>query len=129
MSESAVNSTGPSLEQILWRAVDRYSEDPSLVDSEEFAAQIADAFEGDIPAEAWVEKFFEGTDGLHKPPKDMAEAIVKASKARLAVYEFDLNRLEYVVIEDGEKVVVVSDFGQFALENNDLVSRAVESAI
>ena len=121
-------ASGPTLEQILWRAMDRYEERPGLVDSEEFAAHIFGIFEGDVPAETWVERFFEG-DKLHAAPADVAEAIVKATRQRLHVYEFDLNRLEYVIIEDEEKVVVVSDFGQFALRNDDLVSRAIESAI
>src|SRR3954454_21444768 len=121
MSESATTTTaGPSLEQILWRAMDRWEERPSLIDSDEFAAHIAEVFEGDVPAESWVQRFFDGADKLHKAPADMAEAIVRATRDRLAVYDFDLKRLEYVIVEDEEKVVVVSDFGQFALQNDDL---------
>ena len=131
MPESAnVTSSGPSLEQILWRAMDRWEERPALVDSEDFARHIEDAFEGDLPSEAWVARFFEGSEKLHKKaPSDMAEAIVRATKERLAVYEFDLRKLEYVIVEDEEKVVVVSDFGQFALQNDDMVSRAIEAAV
>src|SRR5471030_2119338 len=126
MAESA--TSGPSLEQILWRAMDRYAERPALVDAEEFAQHLFGIFDGDMPAEVWVARFFEG-DKLKSAPADVAEAIVKASRQRLHVYEFDLNRLEYVIIEDEEKVVVVSDFGQFALQNDDVVSRAIESAV
>jgi len=128
MSESAIES-GPSLEQILWRAMDRWEERPALLDAEEFAARIAGIFEGEIPAEAWVERFFEGADKMHRPPADMAEAIVRATKERMHVYEFDLRRLEYVIVEDEKQVVVVSEFGQFALQNDDRVSRAIDSAV
>ena len=126
-------AAGPSLEQILWRSMDRFGEGPALLDAEEFAAHVSGVFEGNVPAEAWVERFFAGhpEDPLHDQnrPRDMAEAIVRATRRRLPVYEFDLARLEYVLIEDKKKVVVVSDFGQFALERDDQVSRAIESAI
>lgn len=131
MSESAIDVAGvPSLETILWRSLDRRTEDPSLVDRDEFAAHIASAFDGDVPAEAWVDRFFSG-DPLDKMfgSMDMAEAIVKATRERLHVYEFDLRQLEYVIVEDKDQMVVVSDFGQFAFENNDQVSQAIESAI
>jgi len=128
MAESTTITGGPSLEQILWRAMDRYTERPGLVDADEFAEHLFGVFDGDLPAEAWVARFFEG-DKLKSAPTDVAEAIVKATRQRLHVYEFDLNRLEYVIIEDEEKVVVVSDFGQFALKNDDIVSRAIESAV
>ncbi len=52
MAESAQDQGGRSLEQILWRSIDRWTEEPALVDSDEFAAHIAGAFEGDVPAEA-----------------------------------------------------------------------------
>ncbi|MCA1826183.1 MAG: hypothetical protein ABR567_09555 [Myxococcales bacterium] len=130
MPETAATTTGPSLEQILWRAMDRWEERPALVDADEFAEHIEHAFDGDVPAETWVAKFFEGEAKLHgSAPADMAEAIVRATKDRLHVYEFDLNKLEYVIVEDEKKVVVVSDFGQFALQNDDMVSRAIESAV
>ena len=130
MPESAIETSGgPSLEQILWRAMDRWEERPALVDSDEFAAHIEGVFHGDLPAETWVARFFEGADGRHKGPSDMAEAIVRTTRDRLAVYEFDLRKLEYVIVESEEKVVVVSDFGQFALRNDDMVSRAIEAAV
>jgi len=130
MPESAIETSGgPSLDQILWRAMDRWGERPALVDSEEFAKHIEDVFEGNLPAEEWVARFFEGTEKPHKAPADMAEAIVRATKERLAVYEFDLRKLEYVIVEDEEKVVVVSDFGQFALHNDDTVRRAILAAV
>src|SRR4051812_6568928 len=129
MPENATTTAGPSLEQILWRAMDRWEERPALVDSEEFAAHIAAVFDGDVPAEAWVARFFDGSDKMHQAPADMAEAIVRATQQRLHVYEFDLKRLEYVIVEDKDKVVVVSDFGQFALQNDQTVSRAIEAAV
>src|SRR5260221_1821890 len=131
MPESAIETSGgPSLEQILWRAMDRWDERPALVDSEEFADHIAEVFDGDLPSEQWVARFFEGSEKLHgKAPSDLAEAIVRSTKDRLAVYEFDLKKLEYVIVEDDEKVVVVSDFGQFALKNDDVVTRAIEAAV
>ena len=131
MSESAIDAaSGPSLEQILWRSLDQRTEDPSLVDRGEFAARIAGAFDGEVPAEAWVDRFFAG-DPLDRMfgSIDMADAIVKATRERLHVYEFDLRQLEYVIVEDKDQMVVVSDFGQFAFENNDQVARAIESAI
>ena len=130
MPESAIETSGgPSLEQILWRAMDRWEERPALVDSDEFAAHIEGVFNGDLPAETWVARFFDGSEGPRKGPSDMAEAIVSATRDRLAVYEFDLRKLEYVIVESEEKVVVVSDFGQFALRNDDMVSRAIEAAV
>jgi hypothetical protein len=131
MSESAIDvANGPSLEQILWRSLDKRTEDPSLIDRAEFADRIASAFDGEVPAEAWVDRFFSG-DPLDKMfgSMDMADAIVKATRDRLHVYEFDLRQLEYVIVEDKDQMVVVSDFGQFAFENNDQVSQAIESAI
>lgn len=131
MSESAIDvASGPSLEQILWRSLDQRTEDPSLIDRDEFSARIAGAFDGEMPAEAWVDRFFAG-EPLDKMigSMDMAEAIVKVTRDRLHVYEFDLRQLEYVIVEDSDQMVVVSDFGQFAFENNDQVSQAIESAI
>src|SRR5258708_39223528 len=128
MAESAQNQGGRSLEQILWRSIDRWTEEPALVDSDEFAAHIAGAFDGEVPAEAWVERFFRGADPL-RLPSDMAGAVVRATRERLHVYEFNLERLDYVVIEDKEKVVIVSDFGQFSLQNTDAVGHAIESAV
>lgn len=131
MSESAIDvASGPSLEQILWRSLDRRMEHPSLVDRDEFAERIASAFDGEVPAEGWVDRFFAG-DPVDRMSgsTDMADAIVKVTRDRLHVYEFDLRKLEYVIIEDKKQMVVVSDFGQFAFENNDQVSQAIESAI
>ena len=53
MPESATPTNaagGPSLEQILWRAMDRFDERPALVDSDEFAAHIEGVFSGEVPA-------------------------------------------------------------------------------
>ncbi len=138
MAESVPQSMGGgvSLEDILWRNASRWSEGPALVDRdvleerEEFVNRIHRAFDGELPAEEFVGHFFgEDAFDLSKAPADMAEAIVRASKKRMQVYEFDLDRFEYVVLEEEDKVVVVSDFGQFAVENNDVVRTAIESAI
>ena len=128
MSESPTQTSGPSLEQILWRSLDRWREEPALLDSEEFAEHIAGAFEGKLPEEAFADHFFEGVDRLHQPGS-LAEAVVRRAPQRLHAYEFDLNRLEYVIVEDKDKVVVVSEFGQFTLPNDDAVRRALEAAV
>src|SRR5207237_1741224 len=131
MPETETTSmSGPSLEDILWRAMDRFREEPELLDVEEFSARIAEAFQGDVAAEDWVEKFFAGNDDpMRGPPRDMAEAVVRATRDRLHVYQFNLAQLEYVIVEDKDSVVIVSDFGQFALQNNDVVRSALENAI
>ena len=128
MSESATELGGPSLEDILWRAMDRFAEEPAVLDAEEFAARIAGAFEGDLPEEAFVHRFVEGNPELARKA-DMAEAIVRSTPSRLHVYQFDLGRLDYVVIEEEEQVVVVSDFGQFALTNDRPAQQAIASAV
>jgi len=128
MSESATELAGPSLEDILWRAMDRFAEEPAVLDAEEFAARIAGAFEGDLPEEAFVARFVEGNPELARKA-DMAEAIVRSTPSRLQVYQFDLGRLDYVVIEEEEQVVVVSDFGQFALTNDRPAQQAIASAV
>jgi hypothetical protein len=45
MSENVSQAAGPSLEDILWRAMDRFAERPVALDAEEFAARIAGAAE------------------------------------------------------------------------------------
>src|SRR5690349_19228174 len=100
MSESGTGSGARSLEQILWRAMDRFCEQPALLDSEEFADHIAGVFDGDLPAERFVERFFAGNPELAALEPDLAEAVVRSRTERLHVYAFDLNRLEYVVLED-----------------------------
>jgi len=128
MSESATELAGPSLEDILWRTMDRFAEEPAVLDAEEFAARIAGAFDGELPEEAFVERFVEGNPELARKA-DMAEAIVRSTPARLHVYQFDLGHLDYVVIEEEEQVVVVSDFGQFALTNDRPAQQAIASAV
>src|ERR1700682_1640232 len=129
MSESAIERSGPSLEQILWRAFDRFEERPALTDAEEFAEHIAAATVMSPATERWTEKFFEGSEKLHRPPADVAGIIVAATSERLHVHEFDLRRLEYVVLEEKENIVVVSNFGQFTAPNDDFVTRAIEAAV
>ncbi|MBS2025061.1 MAG: hypothetical protein JST92_21895, partial [Deltaproteobacteria bacterium] len=134
MSESAVQvQSGPSLEQILWGAVERWSQTdvPSVTDREEFAARITEAWGGDTPTEEFLAHFF----GEDRSPSagdaaDMAEAIVKATRDRMFVYEFDLNHLEYVVVEgDDDVMTVVGDMGQFQFNVDDTVRSLVEAAI
>ncbi|HEY4730380.1 MAG TPA: hypothetical protein VIH41_04565, partial [Myxococcales bacterium] len=129
MPESATQTSGPSLEQILWRSMDRWREEPALLDAEEFAEHIARSFEGVVPEETFAERFFAGVDTLHQRPKSQAEMVVRGAKQRLHAYEFDLNRLEYVIVEEKERLVVVSEFGQFVLRKDDAVSRALEAAV
>ena len=130
MPASATETSGPSLEQILWRALDRFRERPALVDAEEFADHVAHAFEAVVPEEAFADRFFAGVDRLHhQPPRTLAEAVVRSSGRRLHVYEFDLDRLEYVIVEDKEGLVVVSELGQFAVPNGDSLGRALEAAL
>jgi hypothetical protein len=122
--------TGPSLADILWRAMNRFGDEPEVLDVEEFTSRIAETFEGDLPAEEWVEKFFAGhADPLRRLPRDVAEAVVRATRDRLHVYKFNLAKLDYVIVEDKDKVVIVSDMGQFALQNTDMVRSALEGAI
>ena len=108
MPERSTLQSGPSLEQILWRAMDRFWEEPALLDAEEFAEHIARAFDAEVPEEAFCGHFFAEADGLHRPPKSLAEAVARAAKRRLHVYEFDLSHLEYVIVEDKDEIVVVS---------------------
>src|SRR5882762_6844675 len=109
--------------------MDRWREEPALLDAEEFAEHIARSFEGVVPEETFAERFFAGADTLHQRPKSQAEMVVRRAKQRLHAYEFDLNRLEYVIVEEKERLVVVSEFGQFVLRKDDAVSRALEAAV
>jgi len=93
LGESATQPSGPSLEQILWRAMDRFQERPAVVDAEEFADRIAHAFDADLAEESFADHFFAGAEKLHQPPAAGAEAVVQAARQRLYAYEFDLARL------------------------------------
>jgi hypothetical protein len=125
MAESATSET--TLEQILWRAMSRFPERPALVDAEELEQRLGQvSHDAEVPAESWVERFFAG-DRLHAPD-DLAGAVVQATRGQLHVYEFDLGQLEYVIVEDEEDVVVVSEFGQFTLPNDGTVPRALAAA-
>ena len=140
MAESATaaqsSTGGPSLEALLWANADRFGDSPSLVDRdmlaerEEFVAHIAKSLDGDVPAEEFVAHFF-GEDAVHigEGSSDLAEAVVRATQRRLHVYSFDLDKFEYVVLEEEDKIVVVSDFGQFAVESDDGARAAIESAV
>lgn len=129
MAESVNETSGPSLEQILWRAMDRWAEGPALIDAGEFAEQIAHVFDGALPAEAFVDRFYSGVEKLHHAPEDVADAVVQGRHESLHVYEFDLRRLDYVVVEDDHEVLVVSDFGQFELASEDGLRRAIDAAV
>jgi hypothetical protein len=126
---TGTGSRAPSLEDILWRAMDRFREEPALLDVEEFAEHIAHAFDAEVPEEAFAARFFAGPERLHRRRASLAQAVVRASPQRLHVYQFDLDRLEYVIVEDGDGVVVVSDFGQFRLEDDGTLGRALEAAV
>src|SRR5882724_10697166 len=84
--------------------MDRWREEPALLDAEEFADHIARHFE--VPEETFAERFFAGVDTLHRRPKSQAEMVVGRAQQRLHAYEFDLNRLEYVIVEEKERLVV-----------------------
>lgn len=128
MAEGETSASAPSLEQILWRAMDRFREEPALVDAEEFAQHIARAFDAEVPEETFADRFFDGAEKLHRRTT-FAAAVVRASQRRMHVYEFDLGRLEYVIVEDDRDVVVVSEFGQFRVEYDDALGRALEAAV
>ncbi|HKC59011.1 MAG TPA: hypothetical protein VKB92_02915 [Myxococcales bacterium] len=128
MSASSTQPAAPSLEDILWRAMDRFAEEPSVLDAEEFAVRVAAAFGGELPEETFVDRFVDGNPELARKV-DMAEAIVRSTPSRLHVYEFDLSHLDYVVIEEEEQVLVVSDFGQFALANDRPAQQAIAAAV
>ncbi|TMA21716.1 MAG: hypothetical protein E6J84_00235, partial [Deltaproteobacteria bacterium] len=129
MPETSSQTAGPSLEQILWRAMDRFREEPALLDAEEFADHIAHAFDAQVSEERFSEHFFAGADELHQKSHTLAEAVARSATQRLHVYEFDLNRLEYVIVEDKDRLVVVSDFGQFQVHSDDALGRALEAAV
>ena len=67
MPETAQQEAGPTLEEILWRAADRYREPPALSDADEFSAHIARHFDALLPEERFVERFCSGIEKLHQP--------------------------------------------------------------
>ena len=109
--------------------MDRFREEPALLDAEEFADHIAHAFDAQVSEERFSEHFFAGADELHQKSHTLAEAVARSATQRLHVYEFDLNRLEYVIVEDKDRLVVVSDFGQFQVHSDDALGRALEAAV
>ena len=86
MPESAMTQSGPSLEQILWRAMDRWEERPALVDADEFAAHIEEAFDGQevVYAKSWGSKLFYGSaaDDIEERAPYRREWIIDAGKMR-----------------------------------------------
>ena len=84
MSESTVETTtsGVSLESILWAAAERWTDEPGLVDRDEFADYIFDAWGADSPSEEFVARFFDGDPSIARP-SDMAEAVSRASRSRM----------------------------------------------
>ena len=58
---------GPSLESILWGAAERWSDEPGLVDREEFADYIFEAWGGESPTEDFVSRFFDGDRDRRAP--------------------------------------------------------------
>jgi hypothetical protein len=121
---------GSSLEEILQRQLHRFAaEGPALVDRDEFAAHIAVAFEGSVPAEAFVQRFFAGNPELAATVPDLAGAIVATADKRLEVYEFELATSEYLVLEDGDNVVVAGDGGQVEARYDEPARQAVRAAV
>jgi len=74
--------------------MDRFREEPALLDAEEFADHIAHAFDAQVSEERFSEHFFAGADELHQKSHTLAEAVARSATQRLHVYEFDFNRLE-----------------------------------
>src|SRR5438128_2366959 len=124
-------SGGKSLEEVLFRHLDRFTDEHAIVDREEFAAHLEEALGIDeLASEHFVERFFAGDPVMALArPADRAAAVVQASRKRLQAYEFDLDRYEYVVLEEDDKVVVVSGMGAFSVQNDDFVSSAIERAV
>ena len=130
MDESATEvARGSSLEEILLRHLDRFGERPALLDREEFAAHIASAFDGDVPAESFVERFFAGNPEVAAAAPDVAHAFVASVGARLDFYQFDLSGFEFVVIENAQKIVVAGDAGQVEARVDERVREAIRSAV
>lgn len=121
---------GSSLEEILQRQLHRFgAEGPALVDRDEFAAHIAVAFEGSVPAEAFVQRFFAGNPELAAIVPDLAGAIVATADKRLEVYEFQLATSEFLVLEDGDDVVLAGDGGQVEARYDEPARQAVRAAV
>ena len=118
-----------TLEDILWSAATRFGDEThAFIDRESFAEQIFGTWEGEMPSEAFINRFFDGEPGVDQP-RDMAEAIVRAARGRMNAYEFDLNTLEYVVIEGKDDFIIVSDAGEFALPNVSTISSSILDAV
>jgi hypothetical protein len=121
-----------TLEEILWAAANAYGDpgNTAFIDREEFAAQIFSAWEGEVPCEAFISRFFDGPMSAEGgAPQSMAEAVARAARSRLNAYEFDLNQLEYVVIEDKEDFIIVSSAGEFALPDSSVVRSSILDAV
>src|SRR5438067_1608792 len=130
MSESATQAAGPTLEQLLSRAMHRGAEDPALLDVEEFADRVVGPLTQATSSEQWVDRFFAGNVELRAivAPDLTHTAPRPYSPAALHVYEFDLDRLEYVVLEEDDQFVVVSDSGQFSVPAGASAKNAIASA-
>src|SRR5919205_108935 len=106
-------ATTTSLDNILFRRLEGWTERPSVVDREEFTEHIEELLAAGVDhlaAEEFVEHFYEGNPQLGEGRRpDVAAAVVAATKKRLQVYDFNLDRYEYVVLEEEDKVVVVSE--------------------
>ena len=121
-----------TLEEILWAAATAYGDpgNTALIDREEFAAQIFASWEGEVPCEAFISRFFDGPRSAEGGrPQSMAEAVARAARSRLNAYEFDLNKLEYVVIEDKDDFIIVSSAGEFALPDSSVVRASILDAV
>ncbi|HYZ87865.1 MAG TPA: hypothetical protein VE620_01085, partial [Myxococcales bacterium] len=121
---------GSSLESILLRRIHwAETEGPALVDRDEFAAHVAVAFDESVPAEAFAARFFAGNPELAAIVPDVAQAFVATVDERLGVYEFELSQLDYVVVENGDKVVVAGEAGQVEARYDESARQAVRAAV
>src|SRR5438105_1710762 len=104
---AAKKGGGTSLETIFWRNADRWADQPALIDREDFARHVEEVLGIDhLASEDFVDRFFAG-GGLELALRrlaDLAAAVVQSTRKRLQVYEFELDRFEYVVLEEDDKV-------------------------
>jgi hypothetical protein len=114
-----------TLVRILWRSIDRFPERPPLVDALEFADRVARSFAAFVAEEEFAGRFFARAEAWHRPPQSVADIAVPAPSGRLHVYEFDLDGLEYVIVEGEDELVVVSAAGQFEIAAAEPVARAL----
>jgi len=101
------------------------------------AAQLsADAFAGDLENRhgfgadrfeplAWVERFFEVEHSAEALERELGWVQAAAGET---VLRFDLGEFEYVVLEDEDEVVLVSNAGTMVVEKTERLAAALRSA-